>query len=79
MVDSSMFETIGDESVIAPEFIGVNEASPFHLFDSQLEKSLTLDVGDHLYLDLATSFQDPEHRDFPCRTPATPPLSSPPK
>jgi hypothetical protein len=44
MVDSSIFESIGDESVIIPEFIGIDEASSFHLFDGQFKESLILNM-----------------------------------
>jgi hypothetical protein len=64
-----MFESIGDQAVIAPEFIRVNETTPFHFLDGQLEKGFTLDIPDNLDSNLSTSFQDAEYRNLACSTP----------
>lgn len=79
MVDPPMFEPIGDRAVIAPEFIRVNETSLFHFLDRQLETDFTLDIGDNRNGNLPASFQDAEHRNLSCGSPATFPLSPPAK
>jgi len=76
VVDPPVAKAIGDQAVVAPELIGIDEATPFHLPDRHLEEGLSLDIPDHLDTDLSSPFQDPEHRDLPGSTPA--PLSFPP-
>ena len=60
VVDSPMFGSIGDKAVVTTEFISVGETSPFHLFDGQVQESLTLDIGNDLLCHLPPSFQDVE-------------------
>jgi len=79
MVYSPVSESIGDKSVVTPEFVGIDQTSSLHLPDSQFQKGLTLDIGNHLDLYLAAPLQDPEDRDLACGSTTTFPFLIPPK
>ncbi len=77
MVDSPMFESIGDKAIVTPEFIGVDETSPFSFRDRQFQGGLTLDIGHNLHGYLQPSFRDAEYRHLSCRSPSTFSISPP--
>ena len=77
MVDPPVTEAIGDEAIIAPELIGVDEAPPFHLLDGHLEESFTLNILHHFNPDLSSPFQDAEDRDLASSSPSPFSFSSP--
>ena len=79
MVDSPMFESIGDEAVIAPKFISVNETSTLHLLNGHREESLTGDILNNFHPDFSSALQDAEHRDLTGSSPTPVSLSSPAK
>jgi len=66
-----MTETIGDESVITPEFIGVPETAPFYLLDRHIDERLFRDILYNVDPDFSPALQDTEYRDLPGSSPAT--------
>jgi len=66
-------------AVIIPEFIRVNEAASFHLFNRHIKEILSSDFLYNLNPDLSPALQDTEHRDLPGCSPATVSFLSPSK
>src|SRR4030042_3265454 len=76
MIDFKVAITTKHERIIALEFIGINNASPSHFLNSQIQHRLRSNIGDDLNEGLPLTLQDTENRDFPGCPSTSIPLSS---
>lgn len=77
--DSPTFESIGDETIITPEYIVIYKTSPFHFLNDQLQECSTQDMVHDLHGHISSSFKNTEDRYLSCYTTSTFPFSSPAK
>jgi hypothetical protein len=52
------------QSVVAPEFVGVNDAASSDHFDRKIKQRLGFDVTYHFHVDLSVSLEDSEYGDL---------------
>ncbi|MDI6898571.1 MAG: hypothetical protein QMC82_01935, partial [Methanolinea sp.] len=79
VVDSPMFEFIGDKAIVTSEFISVNETLLFYFLDRQFQESLTLDIGQISTVTFSPCSRMPNSGTFPAAPHPCFPFLLPPK
>jgi hypothetical protein len=64
MIDLKMTITTKHKGIIAFKFISIDNASPSHFFNSQIQHRLRSNIGDDLNEGSPLTLQDTENRDF---------------
>src|SRR3972149_2846041 len=75
VIDSEMTITTEHQSIISSESIGIDYASPTHLFNCKTQKGISTNIRHNLHLNYPLPLQDAENRDFVTSTTSTLTLS----
>jgi len=65
MIDFQVPISTTRQSIIASEFVGINDGAPSDCLDGQVEQSLGTDVVNNFDRNDAIPFKNAENRDFP--------------